>query len=190
MLINKLLRMNTKKLNYFEDFKTLLKKLYDFISKQDTKNNLGIMELKGAIITYLKILIPDIEKRKMFSNYIHELKYEYISIFKDQDDFVYEFLNSLETRIIVYPNKINCFSFRDVSYKKISDEEMDYIEKNYTKIDNLDKNKWIAHPKYHWEMVVRKNANDYKYGRILIEREFKLYRSTTMGEFYGGGCVD
>lgn len=73
-------------------------------------------------------------------------------------------------------------------------EEIKQIYKDYKEISFegsfIDKNsEYYNDDKYKWEMVTT-NDHDYKYGRMMISREYKLIRRTTMGEFYGAGTVD
>lgn len=89
---------------------------------------------------------------------------------------------------------MNVNEFRDRKCTVLSDEEMNNINDTYTFIkiggSCIDENSdYYNDDKYNWEMVVRAKS-DYKYGRSMISRKYKLIRCTTMGEFYGSGEVD
>ena len=72
--------------------------------------------------------------------------------------------------------------------KELSDEEWNEVQKfQYVKCDTM---KDISDPKYDWQMCVRKSARDYKYSRIMVSFSQRVYRGTTMGEFYGTSEVD
>lgn len=81
---------------------------------------------------------------------------------------------------------IKASDFVDRQRYELSDEEWNEIM-SYPRIEVFED---IDDPKYDWKQCVRKNANDYKYGRQMVSFTQKIRRGQTMGEFYGGGIVD
>lgn len=77
--------------------------------------------------------------------------------------------------------------FCDRKLYRVSDREWDEIL-SYQKVDYREG--IYDDPKYNWIMVIPESANDTKYGRWMVSKEFKLLRNQTMGEFYGTSAVD
>lgn len=66
---------------------------------------------------------------------------------------------------------------------EVSDETMDYILKNFTKVGENDTKglDWVT---------IHRKGSDYKYGRLNVCMKTKEWRNLSFSEFYDGGIVD
>lgn len=187
--------ISSSNFNYEMYFKCALTGLYCLYKDADKESNklilnMKIAKLRGVLFIYLRFIIPDVNKRLKYTNdYLGKATIKELGIYKTSPEFADEFIKSLETGKILRPTEPNCFDFVDISYKNISEEEYENIMNTFTCVKYTLNDMWICHPDYKWEMVcpVRKDS---KYGRFMVDYNKKLYRKTTMGEFYGTSTVD
>ena len=83
---------------------------------------------------------------------------------------------------------IDAYAFEWRTERELEPEQMEYIKNNFVYKEYEDVAD-INDKKYQWVQCWNKNA-DKKYGRYMVSFTQKIYRSQTMGEFYGGGIVD
>ena len=150
--------------------------------------------LKATIVGMLAIILDESEFDRIVSNgFSGNFRNNYLSYYENEDEFVKNFIEFVNGGKLIEPSTKNAYSFDERPLVRLTKSEMDNIRNNYSSLeynsDEFNKNV-INLSKYHWEIAISDTAQDIKYGRIVIDRNLKITRKITMGEFYQSSPVD